>query len=381
MKRKHYRALIALLRVPELGNRRIQKLLNKTREWEEGPDEIFRLSLSDLKSIEGIGEGVAQNIADFSDWDAVDRIMDQTVKKEAGLISIEDEHYPPLLREIYDPPLLLWYKGDVEVLGSDGIAVIGTRRVGKYGSEQTRAWSRAIIEAGFTVNSGLAYGVDSLAHREALACGGRTIAVLGSGIDNIYPSRNKNLVLEMIEKGNIVITEYPPGTQPDAMNFPARNRIVSGMSHGVLVMESGVKGGSMITARSALDQNREVFVIPHPLGNKFGEGCNYLIRSGQGKLVQTISDILEEINPAQLNALPNLELNLKQVQKIGMKWKSLDLDTQESYLCKLMEKGEMHIDQICEETEKPVFELHSTLLNLELKGAIAQKAGKYYKLC
>lgn len=381
MKRKHYRALIALLRVPELGNRRIQKLLEKTREWDEGPDEIFRFNISELIAIEGIGEGVAKNITDFSDWDTVDRIMDQTAKRGAKFISIEDEHYPPLLKEIYDPPILLWYKGNEEVLSSDGIAVIGTRRTGKYGTEQAKRWSRAITEAGFTINSGLAYGVDSLAHREALHSGGKTIAVLGSGIDVIYPSKNKSLVSEIIEKGSVVITEYSPGTQPDAMNFPGRNRIVSGMSHGVLVIESGVKGGSMITARSALDQNREVFVIPHQLGSKFGEGCNYLIRTGQGKLVQTMNDILEEINPAQLNILPNLELNLRSEQKIGIRWKSLNLDEQETTLCRIMEKGEMHIDQICDEIKKPVFELHATLLNLELKGAIAQKAGKYYKLC
>ena len=381
MKRKHYRALIALLRVPELGNRRIQKLLEKTREWDEGPDEIFRLNISELTAIEGIGEGVAKNIADFSDWDAVDRIMDQTAKKGSKLISIEDKHYPPLLREIYDPPILLWFKGDEEVLSSDGIAVIGTRRVGKYGSGQAKEWSRAIVHEGFTVNSGLAYGVDSLAHREALQSGGKTIAVLGSGVDVIYPSKNKPLVSEMIEKGSVIISEYPPGTQPDAMNFPGRNRIVSGMSHGVLVIESGVKGGSMITARSALDQNREVFVIPHPLGSKFGEGCNYLIRTGQGKLVQSISDILEEINPTQLNVLPNLELNIKPIRKMGARWKSLSLDEEESKLCRIMENGEIHIDQISDELEKPVFELHSILLNLELKGAISQKAGKYYKLC
>lgn len=381
MKRKHYRALIALLRVPELGNRRIQKLLERIREWDEGPDEIFRLNISELMAIEGIGEGVAKNIADFNDWDAVDRIMDQTAKRGAKLISIEDEHYPTLLKEIYDPPILLWFKGNEEVLDSDGIAVIGTRRPGKYGTEQAKQWSRAITEAGFTINSGLAYGVDSLAHREALLSSGKTIAVLGSGIDVIYPSKNKSLVSEMIEKGSVVITEYPPGTKPDAMNFPGRNRIVSGMSHGVLVIESGVKGGSMITARSALDQNREVFVIPHQLGSKFGEGCNYLIRTGQGKLVQTIDDILDEINPAQLNILPNLELNLRSEQKMGVRWKSLNLDEQETTLCRIMEKGEMHIDQICDEIKKPVFELHATLLNLELKGAIAQKAGKYYKLC
>lgn len=381
MKRKYYRALIALLRVHELGNRRIQKLLEKTREWDVGPDEIFGFGIHELTQIEGIGDGVARNIADFSDWDTVDRIMDQTAKIGARLISIEDEIYPPLLKEIYDPPVLFWMKGDEQLLGKDGIAVIGTRRVGKYGSEQAAAWSRSIVQAGFTVNSGLAYGVDTLAHREALRSGGSTIAVLGSGIDVIYPSKNRSLVSEMIEKGSVLISEYPPGTQPAPINFPGRNRIVSGLSHGVLVVESGIKGGSMITARSALDQNREVFVLPHPLGTKFGEGCNYLIRTGQGKLVQTIHDILDEINPGLLGTLPKREVNETTEQKKGFRWRSLTIDDEETSLCLALEKGEMHIDQISDVTGKQVFELHSALLNLELKGAISQKAGKYYKLC
>lgn len=381
MKRKHYRALIALLKVPELGKRRISKLLEKTREWDEGPEEIFRLKISDLLKIDGIGESIARNITDFNEWDAVDRIMDQTEKSGANLISPEDENYPPLLKHIYDPPILLWVKGNKEVLKKDGLAVIGTRRPGRYGSEQAVSWSRKIAEAGFSVNSGLAYGVDTLAHREAINCGGKTIAVLGSGIDVIYPFKNRSLVRDMIEKGSVVITEYPPGTQPDAMNFPDRNRIVSGISHGVLVIESGVKGGSMITARSALDQNREVFVIPHQLGRKFGEGCNFLIQTGQGKLVQSIHDILEEIHPDHLSIpLKNL-MTFSSVNQGGVKWKSLDLKVEESTLCKIIEEGEVHIDHLCKKTKRPVFELHSILLNLELKGAIVQKAGKYYKLC
>ncbi len=381
MKRKHYRALIALLRVPELGKRRISKLLEKTREWDENPEEIFRLKIPDLLNIDGIGEGVAGNIAGFDEWDTVDRILDQTAKCGANLISLDDDNYPPLLKHIYDPPILLWVKGNIEVLKSDGLAVIGTRRPGRYGSEQAITWSRMIAEAGFTVNSGLAYGVDTLAHREAIRCGGKSIAVLGSGIDVIYPYKNRSLVRDMIEKSSTVITEYPPGTQPDAMNFPDRNRIVSGISHGVLVIESGVKGGSMITARSALDQNREVFVIPHQLGRKFGEGCNFLIRTGQGKLVQSINDILEEIHPDHLSISMNKLMSFSSETTEGVKWKSLNLDEEESSLCKMIEVGEIHIDQICEKVNKPVSELHSTLLNLELKGAVVQKAGKYYKLC
>ncbi|MEX0944067.1 MAG: DNA-processing protein DprA [Balneolaceae bacterium] len=378
-KRNQYRALLALQRVPEIGVRRIQILLKSNKS--EDANDIFRMSIPDLMRIESIGEGVAKNIVQFSDWDAVDRILDQTHKLGANLISIEDENYPPLLRHIYDPPILLWLKGNPENLRTDGIAVIGTRRPGKYGSDQAASWSHRIAETGLTVNSGLAYGIDTIAHRTALASGGRTIAVLGSGIDVIYPVKNKPIVAEIIEKESTVISEYPPGTAPDAINFPSRNRIVSGMSHGVLVIESGIKGGSMITARSALDQNREVFVVPHPLGNRFGEGCNYLIRTGQGKLIQSMQDILDEISPGAMSGILNAKLKVAKPEMKGIKWKSLELSDAESEICKMMSEKEMHIDQISKMIGRPVFTLHLDLLSLELQGAVRQKAGKYFELC
>ena len=167
------------------------------------------------------------------------------------------------------------------------------------------------------------------------------------------------------------MTEFPPGTQPDAGNFPGRNRIVSGMSHGVLVVESGVKGGSMITARYALDQNREVFVIPHQLGYMKGEGCNYLIQNGQGKLVRSIDDILEEIS-VETNSETGSEKKLST-------WKSLELSEEETRLCKLLDNKSLHIDQISEEVGQPTFKLLPIMLTLELKGAIEQKAGKYFE--
>lgn len=169
------------------------------------------------------------------------------------------------------------------------------------------------------------------------------------------------------------MSEFPPGTKPDAGNFPGRNRIVSGMSHGVLVVESGVKGGSMITARYALDQNREVFVVPHQLGYIKGKGCNYLIQNGQGKLVRDIDDILEEIS---------VETNTnKPSEKTVSTWRSLSLTDDESKLCEMLDGKSLHIDQISEITGQPTFKLLPQMLTLELKGAITQKAGKYFEAC
>lgn len=364
--------MLALQSVPDIGLRRIKQLLHKTGVSDAA--ELFNLKVHDFLKIDGFGEHVARNIVTFDGWKEVDAIIEKTQKGGADLVAVDDEEYPRLLRQIYDPPILLWVKGDKSVLNSDGVAVIGTRRPGTYGMQQTAVWAKQLAETGITVNSGLAYGVDSIAHKTTLQSGGKTVAVLGSGIDVIYPAKNSNLARHMTENGGAVITEYPPGTPPDAVNFPARNRIVSGMSHGVLVVESGIKGGSMITARYALDQNREVFVVPHQLDYARGEGCNYLIKMGQGKLVQRLDDILEEVS------IITNEVQSQRAVQTAKKWESLDLNSELQTICKLLSEGELHIDQISEKLESPTFKLLPLLLDLEMQGAVRQKAGKYFEL-
>ena len=368
----HYRALLALQLVPELGPRRIKLLLEKTGM--KDASKIFGLNLNNLLRVDSFGKQVAKNILQFDSWKKVDKILAQTEKSGAFLVAVDDPHYPALLRHIYDPPALLWVKGKREALNLDGIAVIGTRRPGKYGIEQAQLWVRKLTDSGLCINSGLAYGIDAIAHREALNSGGKTVAVLGSGIDVIYPAKNSHLVHRMIENGGAVITEYAPGSAPDAVNFPERNRIVSGMSHGVLVAESGIKGGSMITARSALDQNREVFVVPHRLNYPGGEGCNYLIKTGQGKLIQNLSDVLDEISVQTGDAS-------KESEPVSKKWKTMELGEDEKLICSLLDQSELHIDQISEKTGRQAFTLLPILLDLEMKGAVKQKAGKYFELC
>jgi DNA processing protein len=370
----HHRGLLGLLHVPELGLRRIKYLLKVTGVT--SAEQIFEIPYSRLTKIDTVGETLAANIAGFDEWNTVDKVLEKTESAGATLLGYGDEHYPELLKHIYDPPVLLWVKGSKEVLRKDGIAIIGTRRASKYGLSQAKKWSELLSGAGLCINSGLAYGVDAAAHKAAVQSGGKTIAVLGSGIDVMYPAKNSRIAEDIIDTGGAVITEFMPGTKPDAVNFPERNRIVSGMSHGVLVVESGIKGGSMITARSALDQNREVFVIPHPLDYAGGEGCNYLIRTGQGKLVQSLQDIQEEISVHLQGS--SVEKSQKSSRK---KWESMELSSEMSEICIELNEKELHIDQLSENLDIPVFKLLPTLLDLEMRGALKQKAGKYFELC
>ncbi len=361
------------MQVPNFGPPTVRKLIRNSRV--KDPNEIFDLPLPVLERIEGMGKVRAKSIVDFDGWDAVDKVVRRTKEIGAKIVGIQDPEYPDLLKHIYDPPILFWLLGNSKVLNEPGIAVVGTRNPGKYGLDQAKDWCRKLVENHICVNSGLAYGIDSAAHHTAVKNGGKTIAVLGSGIDWIYPEKNRKLASKIVETGGAIITEFPPGTKPDAGNFPARNRIVSGMSHGVLVVESGVKGGSMITARSALDQNREVFVIPHPLNYMKGEGCNYLIRTGQGKLVQSMEDILAEVS---IQAENNQEVSLGEAQK---EWREMELDEESAQICEMLERNKLHIDQLSEQVEQPTYKLMPVLLDLEMKGAIRQKAGKYFELC
>ncbi|CAN5429077.1 DNA-processing protein DprA [soil metagenome] len=370
----NHRALVALLQVPNFGLRTARLVLKHARV--ENAEELFNLSVHDIQRIDGIGAETATSLVKFDDWDKVDRLIEKAQKAGAFLVSFTDPYYPKLLRQIYDPPIVLWVKGDPGALQKQGVAIVGTRNPGKYGLQQAEKWSKIIAGSGLSINSGLAYGVDSKAHRTAVENGGTTVAVLGSGIDWIYPQKNRGLAEEICKNGGAVITEYPPGTKPDAGNFPERNRIVSGMSHGVLVIESGIKGGSMITARLALDQNREVFVIPHHLDYLKGEGCNYLIKTGQGKLVQTLRDVVEELS---------VELNGEMVEQKNetnkpRKWENETLTEEQVRICNTFGSEALHVDKLAEKLETEPFKLAPMLLEMEMLGLIKQKAGKYFEL-
>ncbi len=362
------RTVIALSLIPNLGARRSKTLLQSVPD----PESIFRLKARDLLGIQGVGKTVAHGILSFKGWEEVDRILDRADKLGVELLPIEDPRYPSRLKEIFDPPLLLWVKGDVGILESHGIAVIGTRMPSVYGREMAETFTEGLLSAGLTIISGLAYGIDTLAHKTTVDRKGKTIAVLGSGIDRIYPRVNSFLADQIADNGGAVISEFPPGTKPDYMNFPVRNRVVSGLSLGVLVVETGLTGGSMITARLAIDQNREVFVIPHPLISTKGGGGHRLIREGTGKLVESVRDMLDE--------LPWLTNGVRH-ETPQPRWKTAELSSEMLGICVMLDQlGRLQIDTLQERLNRPMPLLLTQLLTLECEGIIRQSAGKEFDL-
>lgn len=367
------REFIALHLMNNLGAKRIRLLLQSV----EHPRLIFRLERHELESIRGIGPVTAGEVTAFNEWQKVDRIIAKTERIGAEIMTYWDDDYPRLLREIYDPPLLLWIMGDRKILNTAGLAIVGTRKAGRYALAVARKFARELAEHELTIVSGLAYGVDGAAHKATVEQGGKTVAVLGSGIDWIYPKQHRRLASQIIRTGGAVISEFPPGTAPQKGNFPVRNRIVSGMTLGTLVVASGLDGGSMITAKSALDQNREVFVIPYPVGHPNAIGCNSLIKRGMGKLVQNVRDILVEIKVHLLHA--HHPGNHKKSHR-EKQWRSRQLDRLGTRICKILEGADLHIDLLAEQLEMETHQLMPKLLELEMAGCIRQTAGKNFEL-
>lgn len=369
------REFVALHLMENLGAQRIRLLLQNV----EHPQLIFRLERHELESIRGIGPKTADEVMTFNKWDKVDEILEKTERTGAHIMTYWDDDYPRLLREIYDPPLMLWIKGDQKVLDSDAISIVGTRKAGNYALKMAGKFAEDSVESGLTVISGLAYGVDGAAHKATVEVGGKTVAVLGSGIDWIYPSDHKGLASRIVETGGAIISEFPLGTAPEMGNFPVRNRIVSGMSLGTLVVASGIDGGSMITAKSALDQNREVFVIPHPVGHPNAIGCNSLIKRGMGKLVQNVDDILAEID-VHISQSEEESNSSDQTHVREKSWKNKDLDELSIQICETLEGEAFHIDSLAEQMEMPTHKLMPKLLELEMEGCVRQTAGKNFEL-
>ena len=291
--------LLVLSSVNALAPNRLRALV----EHCSGPAGALQASSDEIASVPGFSERIAAEVwktlhdpsgepSRFAEGQlrAIDRAG-------AALLTWWDLGYPDLLRRIYDPPALLYVRGELEPEDRFALALVGTRAASEYGRASAERFSRACAHAGLTVVSGLARGVDTAAHRSALAAEGRTIAVIGSGLDRLYPPENAPLAGEIAARG-AVLCEYPMGARPEARNFPRRNRIISGLCLGTLVIESDLAGGAMITARLALDQNREVFALPGPALVRTSLGCNALIRDGRAKLVEHLGDILAELTPA-----------------------------------------------------------------------------------
>ena len=283
---------LALRMVPGLGTVGTMKLLNRLKS----PQAIFRCSATELEAA-GLSPAQARNIASGCSYeDAVDQ-QQKMLNAGAQLITFSESRYPQRLREIFDPPLCLFALGQTELMCSHSVAVVGTRRPTPYGVAAAERLSADLARAGLTIISGMAAGIDSAAHKAALESHGQTVAVLGSGVDVLYPSSNRKLYQDIARRG-LLVSEFPMGAPAFPQNFPVRNRIVSGLSLGVLIVEGAQHSGSAITAKLAMDQGREVFAVPGNIMSKMSWGPNLLIKEGGAKLVQEWSDITNELPAA-----------------------------------------------------------------------------------
>ncbi|MFB6273280.1 MAG: DNA-processing protein DprA [Salinibacter sp.] len=365
------RALIGLSLVPGVGPQRLRALLAAF----DVPSEVFRASRSALTNVDGVGTQTAEAILTFDDRAAVEAEMDRAEALGAELVSPWDERFPDRLREIYDPPAYLWMRGTLPAAEAPMVTIVGTRRCTDYGRAQAHHFGAELVRRGFTVVSGLAYGVDAAAHKGALDAGGRTIAVLGSGVGRIYPQKHTALAERIAESG-AVLSEYALDAEPDAPNFPERNRILSGLSLGTLVVESYSEGGALITARLSLEQNREVFAVPGAITKESSRGTNRLIQRGHAKLVMEVDDLLEELPEVTVEDPEAVDAE-RVTTGTGADPEDLSGDAQILY--EALSETPVHVDELCEETGLDSASALSTLLELEFKGLVRQLAGKQFR--
>ncbi len=349
--------------IPGLGPVKGKALLDRFGS----PQAIFKASDKELFSTSGIGTDLIENIRDKEKH--LDLKQEISLIKRLGikLIPFIGPDYPPLLKNISSPPLLLYVRGEFKELDYKmSVAIVGTRKASYYGKTITFELADNLAQAGFTIVSGMARGIDTSAHQGALKQKGRTIAVLGSGLNFIYPRENKKLSEEIAQAGAL-ISEFPLNTSPDRFNFPRRNRIISGLSLGIVVVEAGEKSGALITANFALEQGRDIFAIPGKIDSEYTQGTHKLIQDG-AKLVTGWTDIASELMP-QIN----WDTNRKPEERFHEK-----LEEKESKIYNLLSSEPIQIEEIIKETKMSSPEALSVLLSLELKGIIKQLPGKFF---
>jgi len=363
---------IALKSVAGVGNVVFFSLLEKFGS----PQAVFGASAAGLAEVKGITKETVREIIHFNQWDKVKAELELISKNKINIITYQDKFYPEKLLNIYDRPPYIYVRGTLNDQDIN-IAVVGSRQASAYGNYTTERISRELAQRGITVVSGMARGIDSAAHRGAISGRGRTLAVLGSGLDVIYPPENKKLYFEIIENG-AVISEYPMGTTPRPSNFPARNRIISGMSYGVVIVEAGEKSGSLITARLALEQGREVFAVPGSIDSAGSRGTNKLIKQG-AKLIENTDDILEEIIPQMEIKNVRIRESAPSPQKTNAKCLP-QMSADEQKIIDLISAKKLHIDDLIATAGLSSAEILSALTRLELQGIVQQHPGKFFSL-
>lgn len=351
------RFFLALNRIKGAGPRTVAKWL---RRWPD-LEELFQQSAAQLEK-EGLPSGLAQAIAAF-DFRLVEGDLAWLEQEEHHILTCDDPQYPSLLKEIHDPPLVLYAAGQISSLQGPALAMVGSRNPSVVGSENAEYFAKELASRGVTIVSGLALGIDAQSHRGCLAAQGATIAVMGTGIDHVYPLRHRSLAQEIKKKG-LLLSEFPLKSPPVAGHFPRRNRIISGLALATLVVEAAIKSGSLITARFALEQNRDVLAIPGSIHNPKARGCHYLLKQG-ARLVTSIEDVVEELNLEQqifqqkINALKLANSNEKLVKCIGFELTTLD---------QVMARSGLEFEQVA-----------CGLADLELEGIVKAVPGGYMR--
>jgi DNA processing protein len=344
---------------------------------------LFEASLTELEAT-GMPAQSAQFIFDGKAREAAENEMQRVAEAGGSILTQADEAYPERLREIYDPPSVLWIRGNVDLLARPGIAVVGTRHPSPYGAGMAEMLSRDLANRRLVILSGMARGVDTAAHKGAIEAGGKTVAVWGTGIDVIYPKENKKLAENIVASGGTIVSEYPLGTFPAPQNFPIRNRILSGMSIGVLVIEAAEYSGTRITARCAMEQNRDVYAVPGNVTNKNAWGPNTLIKQG-AKLTATWEDVWEDL-PSQIRRQLEDELGASagdesKLAESASLFSNKPLPQHEqTVLDKLRHDESTQLDDLIErlEAELGSAEIFTALFELELAGRVRQLPGKNY---
>ena len=371
LRRNEQLASIALSSRLGIGSVTYRKLI----EFAGSAERVFSFSRSELRDLPDVRTDIATSIIEFDHWESIEAEMKTVEESGASLIPWQDTAYPRNLRQIHDPPPILYARGEIMTRDSLAIAVVGSRLPTEYGESVVDWLVRDLALRGVTVVSGLARGIDTASHETALQNGGRTLAVLGSGIDVVYPRENERLFSQITRNG-AVLTEFPPTTPPSSEHFPRRNRIISGLSLGVLIVEASVRSGSLITATYALEQGREVFAVPGRITSGRSRGTNQLIQQG-AKLVSNANDIFDEIFPL-IDSDTAAHIIDSQYPHPSSDKPTLEFSPGEQHIFNLLGEDPVSIDQIITRSGMPPGDISESLLTLELKGIIRRHPGHQY---